>query len=109
MRSINIDQTLRPDVASYELCCAYRYDDAVIACDDIITYGYNSARHNSALLETAIFDSGYYNQLAQEEANEFSQSYRWIGSGGKRVFRELSRGCAVFITPGHRATTGAPS
>lgn len=60
------------------------------------------------------------NQFEEEETNDNSVNRAtWLisldctadsaGSGEKRdVFRELSKG-AVFIMPGHGATTGAPS
>lgn len=107
VRSINIDQTLRSNIALYELS-RWHIRDATIVSDV-----YDNARYNNALLETATFITSGCDRFTREEANELSQSYRRIGSGEKRgVFCELSRGRgrgAVFITPGHRATTGAPS
>jgi len=106
VRPINIDQTLRSDVASYELCCAYRYDDAVIACDDIITYGYNSARYNNALLEPAALTAAIIINLHKKKRTSLVNRTRWIGSGGKRVFRELSRGCCFHYTGSPRNDGG---
>lgn len=96
MRSINIDQTSRSDNASYELRMRRRGN---------YMRRYNDTRYNNALLKAA-----YHNQFAQEGTNEFGQSYRRGSVPEKNaVFSVNYRGGTVFITPGHRATTGAPS
>lgn len=103
MRSVNIDQTLRSDIASYKLRCAYRCDDAVIAYDDITTRDIITLYPGQLALAAAIINL--------REKMGTSLVNRTAGSVPEKsaMFSVNYRGGAVFITPGHRATTGAPS